>query len=146
MKKIRYYLIFSATALLLLLYAFRKERTNAQKNPSHSKLMTVAECIRLSDDPGNRTLNFTVKGIYTGSEQKEGQTLLILQSDTPATDTARLYCMIRPEQTSAFRLLKQGNELVVSGKLKTGNGRPVLQGVTIISENELNTESIPGNY
>lgn len=146
MKKIRYYLIFSAMALLLLLYAFRKERTSAQKKISQSKLLTVAECIRMSADPGNESLNFTVKGIYTGSELKEGQSLIILQSENPGADSAQLYCMIRPEQTTACRQLQKGNELVVSGKLQSGTGRPVLQEAIVISENALNAESLPGNY
>lgn len=135
MKKIRYYLIFSALALLILLFAFRREKSSSKKNPSQSKLLSVAECIRLSADPGNAQLNFTVRGIYTGSEQKEGQSLIILQSDTPGTDTSQLYCIIRPEQAKACQQLHMGNELVVSGKLQSGKGRPSLQDVTVVSEN-----------
>ncbi len=135
MKKIRYYLIFCTLALLILLYAFRREKVNPEKNVAHSKLLTVAECILMSADPENENRSFIVKGIYKGKEQIEGQSLIILQPENPGSDSGKLYCIIRAEQKGACQLIKKGNELVVSGKLRPGKGHPVLQDATIVSEN-----------
>ncbi len=135
MKKIRYYFIFGSLALLILLYAFRRQKTNPEKKAAYSKLLTVSECIHLCADPENENRTFTVRGIYEGKEQKEGQSLLILQPGTSGADSGKLYCIIRPEQAGACQQIKKGNELVVSGKLRPGKGQPVLQDVTIVSEN-----------
>jgi hypothetical protein len=135
MKKIRHYLIFCTLTLLILLYAFRREKVTTEKKASYSKLLTIAECISMSTDPENGNRSFTVKGIYKGREQKEGQSLIILQPENPGADSVKLYCIIRAEQNGACQLIKKGNELVVSGKLRPGKGQPVLQDVTIVSEN-----------
>jgi hypothetical protein len=134
MKKIRYYFIIGSLALLILLYAFRREKANP-KNATYSKLLTVTECIHLCADQENENRSFTVRGIYKGKEQKDGQSLIILQPGTSGADSGKLYCIIRAEQAGACQLIKKGNELVVSGKLRPGKGRPVLQDVTIVSEN-----------
>lgn len=135
MKKIRYYFILGTLALMVLLYAFRREKAKPEKNAVYSKLLTVAECIHLCADPENENRSFTVRGIYEGKEQKEGQSLIILQPGTTGADSGKLYCIIRAEQAGACQLIKKGNELVVSGKLRPGKGQPVLQDVTIVSEN-----------
>ena len=135
MKKIRYYLIFCTLALLILLYAFRREKVNPEKNVAHSKLLTVAECILMSADPENENRSFIVKGIYKGKEQIEGQSLIILQPENPGVDSGKLYCFIRPEQAVVSRHLQKGTELVVSGKFRPGKDRAELQEVTILTEN-----------
>lgn len=135
MKNIRYYLIICTLALLVFLFAFRREKANPEKNTSHSKLLTVPECIRFCADPQNENRNFTVKGIYENGEQKDGHALIVLQSENPGVDSGKLYCFIRPEQAVVSRHLQKGTELVVSGKFRPGKDRAELQEVTILTEN-----------
>lgn len=146
MKKIRYYLITCIFLVLILLYAFRSRRAGQSESSVHTKLLTVPELNKLLAQSGNAGNIYTVKGILHGRERVGAVEFLILQSENTGLDSTRLYCEIRPEQEKAGRLLRPGNELVISGKMGSGNGKLLLAQATVISENILDPQEGQNSY